>query len=176
MTQEKNVSYRTRVLVMTALLAAFSCVATLVIRVPSPTGGYMNLGDTVVLPGAYLLGGAYGAAAGAIGPALADLISGYPVYVPATLVIKALMALMAAGIYHACVKKSWSLVLASLCAEIWMVAGYWLYDGFLMRSLVGSLAGVPSNLVQGIFGIVVSTALAIALRAAKPVRVWFPSI
>ena len=41
----------------TALLAALSCVATLVIRIPSPTGGYMNLGDTVVLLGAYLLGG-----------------------------------------------------------------------------------------------------------------------
>ena len=55
MTSEKNISYQTRALVMTALLAALSCVATLVIRIPSPTGGYMNLGDTVVLLGAYLL-------------------------------------------------------------------------------------------------------------------------
>ena len=70
MTHENSAAYRTRILVMTALLAALSCVATLVIRIPSPTGGYMNLGDTVVLLGAYLLGGAYGAAAGGIGPAL----------------------------------------------------------------------------------------------------------
>ena len=111
MTNDKNVSMRTRALVMTALIAALSCVATLVIRVPSPTGGYMNLGDTVVLLGAYLLGGAYGAAVGAIGPALADLISGYMAYVPATLVIKALMALLAAAVYRACNKKPWSLLL-----------------------------------------------------------------
>lgn len=176
MASEKNITYQTRALVMTALLAALSCVATLVIRIPSPTGGYMNLGDTVVLLGAYLLGAGYGAAAGAIGPALADLISGYPVYVPATLAIKALMALMAAAIYHACGKKPWSLVLASLCAEVWMVAGYWLYDGFLMRSLVGSLAGVPSNLVQGALGIAASTVLAVALRGVKSVRGWFPSL
>ena len=96
--ERKNLLYRTRALVMTALLAALACVATLVIRIPSPTGGYMNLGDTIVLLGAYLLGGAYGAAAGAVGPALADLISGYMVYVPATLVIKAVMALIATGI------------------------------------------------------------------------------
>ena len=42
-----------RCLVLTALLAAMTCVATLVIRVPSPTNGYMNLGDAVVLLGAY---------------------------------------------------------------------------------------------------------------------------
>ena len=174
MTNDKNVSMRTRALVMMALIAALSCVATLVIRVPSPTGGYMNLGDTVVLLGAYLLGGAYGAAAGAIGPALADLISGYMAYVPATLVIKALMALLAAAVYHACNKKPWSLVLASLLAELLMVAGYWLYDGALMGSLAGALAGVPSNLVQSALGIAASTALALALRAVKPVREWFP--
>lgn len=173
---DKNVASGTRALVMTALIAALSCVATLVIRIPSPTGGYMNLGDTVVLLGAYLLGGAYGAAAGAIGPALADLISGYAVYVPATLVIKAAMAALAAALYHATGRKPWSLVLASLAAEILMVAGYWLYDGILMRSLVGSLAGVPSNVVQSLLGIATSTVLALALRGVKPVREWFPKL
>ena len=176
MTSEKNISYQTRALVMTALLAALSFVATLVIRIPSPTGGYMNLGDTVVLLGAYLLGGAYGAAAGAIGPALADLVSGYIVYVPATLVIKAVMALIAAGIYHACGRRPRSLILATPRAAPWMVIGYWLYDGILMGSLAGSLAGVPSNLVQSALGIVASTALALALRTVRPVRDWFPKL
>ncbi len=176
MTHENSAAYRIRMLVMTALLAALSCVATLVIRIPSPTGGYMNLGDTVVLLGAYLLGGAYGAAAGAIGPALADLISGYPVYVPATLVIKALMALLAAALYHATGKRPWSMVLASLAAEILMVAGYWLYDGILMGSLLGAAAGVPSNVVQSLLGIAASTVLALAMRGIKPVRDWFPKL
>ena len=45
-------SSRTRLLAMTALFAALGCVATTVIKVPSPTGGYMNLGDTAVLLGA----------------------------------------------------------------------------------------------------------------------------
>ena len=76
---------QTRALVMTGLFAALGCVATLVLQIPSPTGGYLNLGDTVVILGAYLLGPALGAAAGGVGPALADLLSGYTVYVPATL-------------------------------------------------------------------------------------------
>ena len=176
MLKQHSEAYRTRAMVMTALLAALSCAATMAIRIPSPTGGYMNLGDTVVLLGAYLLGGAYGAAAGAIGPALADLFSGYMTYVPATLVIKALMAMIAAGIYSACGRRGWSLVLAGCAAELWMVAGYWLYDGFLVHSLAGSLAGVPSNLVQAAFGVAGSWALTLALRRAKPVRERFPRL
>ena len=136
----------------------------------------MNLGDTVVLLGAYLLGGGYGAAAGALGPALADLISGYPVYVPATLIIKAMMALLAAAIYHASGRHVWSLVLASLAAEMLMVGGYWAYDSILVGSMAGALAGVPSNAVQSVLGVAASTAIASALRGVKPVRERFPSL
>ena len=38
-----------RKLVFTALLAALTCVATMVIQIPAPVSGYVNLGDCVVL-------------------------------------------------------------------------------------------------------------------------------
>lgn len=155
---------RVRLLVMTALFAALSAAATLVIRIPSPSGGYMNLGDTVVLMGAYLLGGRYGVAAGAIGPALADLISGYGVYVPGTLCIKALMALAAWLISRAFNQKPLALVLSGAVAEAVMIGGYWLYDTLLSGSALTAAAGIPSNLVQGAFSIIVSVPLTLALR------------
>ena len=43
-----------RILVQTGLFAALGCVATMVLQVPSPNGGYMNLGDAVVILGAWL--------------------------------------------------------------------------------------------------------------------------
>lgn len=67
---------KVKALVLTGLFAALGCVATMVLVVPSPTGGYMNLGDAVVLLGTYLLGPVCGAVAGGIGPALADLLAG----------------------------------------------------------------------------------------------------
>ena len=127
---EKEMVYRettaskTKMLVLTGLFAAMACVATMVLVVPSPTGGYMNLGDAVVLLGAYLLGPAWGAVAGGIGPALADLLAGYTEYVPATLVIKALMGLTAALLYQALGKKPWALVACGAAAEAIMVVGY----------------------------------------------------
>lgn len=163
-------------LVMTALLAAMTCAATLVLVVPSPTGGYMNLGDAVVLLGAFLLGPVGGAAAGGIGAALADLLAGYALYVPATLVIKALMALAAGLLWRLARRRlpRLGLVLCGIAAETVMVAGYWLYDGLLLRSLTGAAAGVPSNLVQAAFGVAAGAMLTAALRRVPAVRRLFP--
>lgn len=46
-----DVQDRTRMLVQAGALAALGCAATMVLRIPSPTGGYLNLGDAVVLLG-----------------------------------------------------------------------------------------------------------------------------
>lgn len=167
---------QTKTVVMTALLAALACVATLVIRIPSPTGGYLNLGDAVVLLSAYLLGPLYGAAAAGIGSMLADLLSGYPAYAPATLVIKAGMALLAGGLYRSMRQRPAGVALAGIAGEVPMVAGYWLYDAWLLRSFAGSMAGIPSNLAQAVFGAAASTLLCLALRRSGYARRRFPNL
>ena len=80
-----------RTLILAAMFAALTCVATMIIHIPSPIGGYFNLGDCMVLLSAFVLGPVWGTAAGGIGSALADVICGYFVYAPGTLVIKALV-------------------------------------------------------------------------------------
>ena len=163
-------------LVLASVLAALACVATLVLTIPSPTGGYMNLGDTIVLLSAYLLGPWWGAAAAGIGSGMADLIAGYALYAPATLLIKAVMALLAALLYHALGRKRWALLPCGIVAEAIMVLGYWGYDALLMHSLTGAAAGLPSNLTQAVFGLAASTALTLALKASAYVRNEFPSL
>ena len=85
---------KTKKTVMAALMAALICVATFVVRIPTPLHGYVNLGDCLVLFAASILSPWYAALAAGLGSALADLISGYVIYAPATFVIKALMALL----------------------------------------------------------------------------------
>ena len=168
--QEKTMNPLLR-LVMAGVLMALACVATMVIQIPSPTHGYMNLGDCVVLLSGCLLGPVYGAVAGGVGSALADLLSGYAVYVPGTLVIKAVMAALAGILYRRSRKL---LPVGAVLAELVMIVGYWLYDGFLMGSLAGSAAGIPSNIIQGVFGGVCGVALVAALRRVPQIRKWFP--
>lgn len=175
-----------RAMVMTALFAALGYVATRILQIPTPSGGYVNLGDTVVILGAYLLGPVYGAVAGGIGPALADLLSGYAIYVPATLVIKAVMALLTALVYRALGKKTWSMVVCAVAAEAVMIVGYWLFEtvlaaaagegSFMVCLAACGAAGIPGNLVQAAFGIAASTLLALALRQNTQVRRQFPNL
>jgi uncharacterized membrane protein len=174
--QGNGAFHRTETTVMTALLAALACIATMVIHIASPTGGYMNLGDVVVLLGAYLLGPWYGAVAGGVGSALADLLSGYPAYVPATLVIKALMALLAGSLYRRMKNRRWGAAVCGVLGELPMLAGYWLYDAWLLHSFTGSAAGLPSNLAQAALGAAASTLLALALRRSSYVRRRFPTL
>ena len=82
-------------LVLAALFTALTTVMTMVIQVPSPMQGYVNLGDCGVLLSAWVLGPAWGGAAAGIGSMLADLLSGYAHYAPGTLVIKTCMAVAA---------------------------------------------------------------------------------
>ena len=90
----------TRRMVMAALLAALTTAATMVIRIPTPTLGYIHLGDGMVLICGILLGPGLGAAAAGIGSMLADLFAGYMAWVPGTFAIKALTALTGGLLYR----------------------------------------------------------------------------
>jgi len=74
---------------LAAVFTALVCVATMmfILYVPA-TEGYFNLGETMVYTTAILLGPYVGAIAGGLGSALADLLLGFSIYAPATLVIK----------------------------------------------------------------------------------------
>ena len=154
-------------LTLAGALAALTAVATLLIQIPSPTKGYINLGDTVVNLSAWILGPLYGGAAAGIGSALADLISGYTVYAPATLIIKAAMAVAAFYVYALLSKKQKSLparIASALASEVVMVTGYAVFAGFLYGSVSSALLSIPENLVQGAVGAAASVTLYELLR------------
>lgn len=157
-------------LVLTALFAALTCVATMLIQIQMPaTNGYVNIGDCFVLLGAWVLGPWFGAAAGGIGSALADLLAGYPHYIPGTLVIKALMAVIAALLYQRLGKKHSYLgrLVGGVAAELWMVLGYFVYAWIALGKGLAAATSIPGNLLQGVIGIVAALALVAALQESK---------
>lgn len=164
--------------ILTAMFAAMVCVATICIRIPSPTQGYVNLGDALVLMSAFMLGPIYGGAAAGIGSMLADLITGYAHYAPGTLIIKLLIAVVAALIYRALPKlsagprHSLRCVIAGIPGEIIMVVGYLFYSGVCLSKGVGALASVPGNIAQGVAGIVIAAVLTPLVTAPKEIQEW----
>lgn len=163
---------KTKKLVMTALLAALTCVATMLIKIPSPMKGYLNLGDCVVLLAGWILSPGYGFLAAGLGSALADLMAGYVIYAPATFLIKGFMALLAFWGYKLFSKK-WgcmvSGILSGIAAEILMVLGYFVFEGFLY-GFVPSLVNISANGVQGAAGVVLGVVLLKVMENSKAIR------
>ncbi len=122
--------------------------------------GNVNLGDGFLLLGALLLGSWPAVVAASVGAAFADLTFGYFLYAPATLVIKAAMVLIFFAVRFAFGMKKQSFfckLLAALAAELFMSAGYYIYESFVFyrADFYPALAGIPFNLLQGAFALVV---------------------
>ena len=165
---------KTRKLVYAALFAALTCVMTMIVKIPVPaTGGYVNLGDCVVLLAGWVLGPMYGGAAAGLGSMLADLVSGYPLYAPGTFVIKACMAVCAWAVFRAAAGEKRGLAArigGALAGEAVMAAGYFAYEGVVLGFGLGAAAAIPGNLIQGVFGLAVSVAAAEALSRSGAVK------
>ena len=160
---------KTKKIVIAALVAALTCVATMIIKIPSPLKGYINLGDCIVLLAGWMLSPFYGFLAAGLGSALADVFSGYFTYAPATFIIKGLMALIAFFLYkllHNKIGNLISRILGGILAEITMIIGYFLFEG-LLYGFVPSLVNIPANAVQGIAGIIIGTVLVTILNKNK---------
>lgn len=159
-----------RRIVVSALFAAIICVATIVIKIPSPMNGYINIGDAAVLLAAWmLLRGGYAFLSAAVGSALADLISAYLVYAPATFLIKGLMALVAYLLFKQLskhIRPLPSYIISGAAAEVVMVLGYYIFEGFVY-GFVPSLVNIPANVIQGAVGLLVGVIVAVALRRSK---------
>ncbi len=156
-----------KTMVFAALLAALVCVATMVIQIPSPANGYVNLGDCFVLLSGWLLGPWYGAAAAGIGSMLADIFLGYAYYAPGTLVIKGCMGLITGLIACRHANRSIRLVSSGILAELWMVGGYWFYAALLLGEGSGAALSIPGNLMQGLVGLVVGFVLLKLLQKSR---------
>lgn len=160
-------------IVFAAMFAALTCVATMIIQIPSPMNGYINMGDCIILLSAWLLGPIYSMAAAGIGSALADILTGYLHYAPGTLVIKALVALVACAVAKALdsrIKtKFFARTVSGICAEIIMVIGYFGYASLLLGKGLAAASSIPGNVIQGAAGVAASVLIYEAL--AKTVNI-----
>jgi uncharacterized membrane protein len=164
----------TKKLVMAALMAALTCVATMMIVIPSPLKGYINLGDCLVLTSGWLLSPVYGFLAAGLGSALADLFAGYVLYAPVTFLIKGVMALIACFGFRLLHKKCNHLIsriISGAAAEIVMILGYFVFEGF-MYGFIPSAVNIPANSVQGIAGMIIGIVLMKTIEKSKITRLY----
>ena len=145
------------------LLAGVTTGLTMVIRIPIPgTGGYLNLGDIAVVFCGLFLRRWRGAVAGGMGSAVADLIGGFYIFSPVTLIAKGLEGLVAGTL---AVRSRYWLILSGTL----MVAGYFLAELFLPNmGWAAALSELPFNLLQAAVGATGGLAVYRAVTLALP--------
>lgn len=166
-------------LVYTAAFAALCCIATWLLVIPLPHG-YFNVGDVFVLLAGWCLGPLFGGLAAGLGGALADVFSGYALYAPVTLIVKALMSMTAYYLYRLlkkCIEKQ-SLdflprAISAIVAEVLMVLGYFTFEAILY-GIAGGAAGLLGNTMQGMICVFGGVTLVLAMRAIPFFKKYFP--
>lgn len=146
--QEKKSKIKTREITLTACFAALIFLFTYFVKVPVASG-YVHFGDTLIYLLACIIGGPWAMIAGAIGEGLADMAGGYMMYAPATVIIKALLAVP----FLFFTKKSDKILtlwtgLMTLPAALITVGGYFVADLIIDKSY--AVADIPGNVIQAI--------------------------
>lgn len=153
-------------LINSGLMAALVVVGTMAIRIPTPTKGYIHVGDSIVYLCGIVLGPLYGAAAAGLGSFLADVLAGFIVYAPASLVIKFLDAMVVGLTYLRLTKKnptnSKKIAIFSLAVffgGLIMVSGYLAFESILYGFPVAVLGVVPNIIQAGAGGFLLAPIL-----------------
>jgi uncharacterized membrane protein len=153
---------------LTALTVVVALM-TLFVRIPLPSRGYFNFGDVAVVFSGLVLGRLaqnrrffWGAAAGGIGSALADVIGGFGMFAPITLAAKGFeggLCALASG------KPRYARWIFLLLGGVSMVAGYFIAEALMPNiGLQGAVSEVVPNLIQAGGGIAGGTLTYTAYR------------
>jgi uncharacterized repeat protein (TIGR04002 family) len=152
-----------RTMALTAMMAAIIFVFTAYVHVPSHTG-YTHIGDGFLYLAACLLPGPYAAVAGAVGAGLADLLSGYAIWAPGTVVIKAATALFFTNRSDKIICKR--NLLALIPAFVICVGGYYTYEALITGNWISPALGIPGYVTQVILSSLTFLVLGTALEKA----------
>ena len=142
----KKTNEKIRLIALTGLFTALVYVLTAFLHVPT-IKGYVHIGDAAIFLASSILPTPYAVFPGSGGGALSDGLSGYLIWVPATLIIKAATALLFTSDHQTiiCPRN----IISILPALIICVGGYGLYSGIVIyHSIAAGFADAAANAVQ----------------------------
>lgn len=142
--------------VFTAIIFVF----TAYLHIPSHTG-YTHAGDGFIYLAACMLPLPYAVFAGACGALLADCLTGFALWAPGSVIIKAAAVLFFSRNSKKiiCIKNLTALIPASLLC----IGGYYLYESLITGSFTAPLAGIPGYITQSVLSSILFILAGLAL-------------
>jgi uncharacterized membrane protein len=163
-------SQKTMDLIITAMLIALVFVSTFFLNIKLPiaaNGGLVHLGTAMLFIASILFGPKKAALAGAIGMGLFDIVGGWTLWAPITIVARGLQGYIVGKIAWSKARNGTSIafnVIATIVSIPFMIAVYYIGEGILYGNWIAPLASIPGDLVQNILGIIVAVPVCVALK------------
>ncbi|MGN1138378.1 MAG: TIGR04002 family protein [Ruminococcus sp.] len=157
-------SKQIKLMCITGVFTAIVFVTTAYLHIPSHTG-YTHIGDGFIYLAACMLPLPYGIFVGAAGALLADCLTGYAIWAPGSVIIKAAAVLL----FTRKSEKIFTLRngLALIPASALCIGGYYLYESIITLNFVTPLAGIPGYITQSVLSSILFIVVALAMDGLK---------
>lgn len=169
----KRVNYHNKInnLVLFSILLALEIIITISIQLPIASGqGYINLSDCLIYLSGSLITPIFGGLLGGISGFFADIILGFAIYSPFTLIVKFFSGLICGLAFRISKKAFNNLSLSYLIAVILgtsiMLGGYFLSDTILFGKHMASI-NILFNIIQAGFALVITQVIFEQVKSIK---------
>lgn len=150
----------TKLMCISGIFAALVFVITAYLHIPT-YNGYVHCGDGLIFLAACILPMPYSIVVGALGAMLADLLTGFAIWAPGSMIIKG--ALAALFSYKAKKILTTKNLIMLLPAALISIVGYYLYEALITGNFVSPLAGIPASIIQAVASSIVFVVSGIAM-------------
>ena len=150
----------TKLMCISGIFAALVFVITAYLHIPT-YNGYVHCGDGLIFLAACILPMPYSIVVGALGALLADLLTGFAIWAPGSMLIKG--ALAALFSYKAKKILTTKNLIMLLPAALISVVGYYLYEALITGNFVSPLAGIPASIIQAVASSIVFVVSGVAM-------------
>lgn len=159
-------------LVITSLFIALVFVFTWLVKFQlpfAPNGGLIHLGNVPFFLAAIFLDKRIGMTAGALGMGLFDLVSGWELWSPMTVISALIMGYIINKLNYKHLNLI-NLLISFVLVAIVKVLVYYIGEIFILSSFVTPLASIPGNIIQ------IAVSSVIVLIVLKPMEKVFKNI
>ena len=163
-------SKKTLDLIMTSMLVALVFLSTFFLNIKLPisvNGGLVHLGTGMLFIASILFGPKKGALAGAIGMGLFDIVGGWLLWAPITIVARGLQGFIVGKIAWSNGRKGSRLALnvtATIVSIPFMIAVYYFGEVILYGNWIVPLTSIPGDLLQNALGMIIAIPVCVALK------------
>lgn len=162
--------FSTKDIVYVGLLSCLVIIATfinIIIPLGGGQGALLHFGTTVSVIAVLVFGRRIGTLSGAIGMTLFDILGGWAIWAPATLISRLGLGYILGTLAFSNHRKAnnwWYNFLGVILGGIFMIAIYYIYEVILYSNWIVALGSIPANALQLVLAIVVGFPLSFVLK------------